>query len=294
MPAAPVDRPAAASPIDRDVSPPDRSAAEDPVPAAIPGDRATSPAADSSAEASTDRPLATYEDLAYRDVFWATRSYEDGCDRVALRAMLPAHGQRLLEVGAGFGRLVGEYTGYDEVVLVDPSDLHVAAARDANLGDARIDVRLGRAEALPLPDASVDAVVCVRVLHHIEDPRAAMAEIRRVLRPGGILVLEFANKRNLKAIARYLVRRQAWSPLAPGPHRYRAFHVDHAPADVRRWLRGAGFTIEATRAASLFRLPVLSRHVPAHVLVAAERPLQRLLGELTPGPSVYLRAVRRP
>lgn len=289
MPAAPVDRPAVGHPDDRDTT------AADPRPAELTEPTLASPdRPDATASAAAERPLATYEDLAYRDVFWATRAYEDGCDRVALRALLPARGRRLLEVGAGFGRLVGEYAGYDEVVLVDPSDLHVSAARDAHLGSARIDVRLGRAEALPLDDASVDTVVCVRVLHHIEDPRPALLEMHRVLRPGGTLVLEFANKRNLKAIARYLARRQSSSPLVPGPHRYRAFHVDHAPSDVRRWLRSAGFAVESTRSASLFRLPILSRHVPAHMLVGLERPLQRLLGELTPGPSVYVRAVRRP
>ena len=64
-------------------------------------------------------PLATYEDLRYRDVFWASRAYEDACDRIALRALLSAAGSlsrrdraaplRLIEAGAGFGRLATEY-----------------------------------------------------------------------------------------------------------------------------------------------------------------------------------------
>jgi len=65
--------------------------------------------------------MATYEDLGYRDVFWAGRSYEDACDRIALRALLPPDGTRLIEVGAGFGRLAGEYAAYREVVLLDSS-----------------------------------------------------------------------------------------------------------------------------------------------------------------------------
>lgn len=242
---------------------------------------------------SAERPLATYEDLAYRDVFWATRRYEDACDRIALRALLPPTGGRLIEVGAGFGRLADEYRGYREVVLLDASEVHVAAARQALAGDERVRVVLGDAFELPFEDASFDAVVCVRVLHHIEDPRPVIAEFGRVLRPGGVLIMEFANKRNLKAIARYLARRQTTSPFSPGPLAYKPFHYDHAPRTVRRWLRGAGFALERTRAASLLRLPLVTRRVPLRALAAVEGALQGPLGPVTPAPSVFVRARRR-
>lgn len=240
-----------------------------------------------------DRPLATYEDLGYRDVFWAERRYEDACDRLALRALLPPEGERLLEVGAGFGRLAAEYRGYQKVVLLDSSEVHLEAARRELGGDPRYQVVGGDAFALPFETASFDAAVCVRVLHHFEDPAPALAELGRVVRPGGMLVVEFANKRNLKAIGRYLLRRQTWSPFAPGPARYRPYHYNHAPRSVRRWLRDAGFSVERMRAASLFRLPLVSRHVPVRLLATAESILQGPLGPLTPGPSVFVAARRR-
>ena len=68
-------------------------------------------------------------DLAYRDVFWRTRDYEDLCDRIAIRALLPPSGRRLIEVGAGFGRLVDEFAGYREVVLFDSSAVLLAGGR---------------------------------------------------------------------------------------------------------------------------------------------------------------------
>ena len=193
---------------------------------------------------AADKPrntLATYEDLGYRDVFWATRTYEDACDRIALRALLPPAGGRLIEVGAGFGRLANEYGGYGEVVLLDSSDVHVAAAIDALGSDPRIHVTLGDALALPFPDGYFDTVVCVRVLHHFADPAPVVAELGRVVRDGGTLVLEYANKRNLKSIARRLFGRQDWSPFEPGAVEYKPFHHDHAPVSVRRALRTAGF-----------------------------------------------------
>lgn len=237
-------------------------------------------------------PLATYEDLGYRDVFWAARAYEDECDRIALRALLPLSGGRLIEVGAGFGRLAGEYRGYDSVVLLDSSDVHVAAAVEAVDGDPKYEVRLADAAALPFSDGYFDAAVCVRVLHHFDDPVPVIRELGRVVRPGGVLVLEYANKRNLKAIARRLLGRQDWSPFEPGAVEYKPFHYDHSPVDMRRALRRAGFSTERMRAASLFRLPGLTRRLPPRKLARLEGPLQEPLGSITPGPSVFVLALR--
>jgi ubiquinone/menaquinone biosynthesis C-methylase UbiE len=243
------------------------------------------------------QPLATYEDLGYRDVFWAARTYEDSCDRIALRALLPRSGGRMIEVGAGFGRLAEEYAGYGEVVLLDSSDTHVAAALATFGDDPRFRITLGDALALPFPDGHFEAAVCVRVLHHFGDPDPVLSELGRVVRPGGVLVLEYANKRNLKAIARWLLGRQSWSPFELGAVEYRPIHYDHAPVSIRRSLRAAGFRIERMRAASLFRLPGLSRRLPRTILVRAEDLLQEPLGFITPGPSVFLlarRTIQRP
>jgi ubiquinone/menaquinone biosynthesis C-methylase UbiE len=236
------------------------------------------------------RPSATYEDLGYRDVFWARRRYEDACDRAALRALLPRSGRRLIEVGAGFGRLAGEYSGYDEVVLLDSSDVHVAAARETLGRDERIQVVLGDAAALPYPDGHFDVVVCVRVLHHFGEPGPIIAELGRVVRPGGLLVLEYANRRNLKSIVRHLLGRQAWSPFGLGAVEYRPFHFDHAPVSIRRSLRAAGLEVERMRAVSLFRLRALSGPRTAAILARLELPLQAPLGYITPGPSVFVAA----
>jgi ubiquinone/menaquinone biosynthesis C-methylase UbiE len=240
----------------------------------------------------TPREIAAYDDLRYRDVFWAARAYEDACDRIALRALLPPSGRRLIEVGAGFGRLANEYGGYAEIVLLDSSEVHVAAARDAVRADPRFSVVSGDAYALPYPDGYFDAAVCIRVLHHFEDPGPALVELGRVVRPGGVLVLEFANKRNLKSIARYALGRQTWSPFEPGPVAYKALHFDHAPVSVRRWLRRAGFSIARVRSASLFRLPGLTRRLPVSAVSWLEARLQAPLGVVTPGPSVFVLARR--
>jgi SAM-dependent methyltransferase len=272
--------------------PPPRRGGGQPILTADPG-RGSGVARTGPAEEGTPpRPEATYEDLGYRDSFWPSRRYEDACDRIALRALLPRRGARLIEVGAGFGRLAGEYAGHRQVVLLDASAVHVEAARSAMAGDPRFDVQLGDALALPFPDGSFDTAVCVRVLHHFADPAPVLRELGRVMSPGGALVLEYANRRNLKAIARHLLGRQARSAFGPGAVAYRPHHFDHAPVSVRRALRTAGFSIERIRAVSLFRTPLVCRHVPLRLLTMAEAALQEPLGALTPAPSVFLLARR--
>ena len=235
--------------------------------------------------------IAEY-DLRYRDVFWAGREYEDRCDRIAIRALLPPSGERLVEIGAGFGRLAGLYSGYRSVVLFDASEELLEAARERLGGNTRFEFVLGDANQLPFADASFDIIVCVRVMHNFADPGAILREFARILRPGGSLVLEFANKRHLKAVARWAVRRQRWSPFSEEEHEYLPLHFNRSPRHIRRLLRAAGFSVGPQRAVSLFRLGALTDHMAPRLLAGVERWLQSPLGGLAIGPSVYLRATR--
>jgi ArsR family transcriptional regulator len=65
----------------------------------------------------------------------------------------------------------------------------LAVARARLAGFANVRVVEGRVEELPLPDASLDLALVVHLLHHVADPSAALAEVARVLRPGGRVVI---------------------------------------------------------------------------------------------------------
>jgi ubiquinone/menaquinone biosynthesis C-methylase UbiE len=110
------------------------------------------------------------------------------------RLMDAQAGSALLDVGCGAGsdvRTLGELVGpYGRVVGVDSSKVMLAEARlrnrDTNLP---VEFRLGNAQRLDLPDQSFDACRAERVLQHVEDPKAALSEMVRVLRPGGRIVV---------------------------------------------------------------------------------------------------------
>lgn len=143
---------------------------------------------------------------------------------------------------------------------------------------------------LPLADASVDSVVTVRVLHHVLDLEAAFRQFARILRPGGTYTLEYANKRHLKAILRYLVGRQTVSPFTLQPYEFAELNFDFHPDYVAGHLRKAGFVVEARRAVSSFRTAFLKRHLPLRLLVAADVLLQRPTAPLELAPSIFVRA----
>jgi ubiquinone/menaquinone biosynthesis C-methylase UbiE len=93
---------------------------------------------------------------------------------------------RVLDVGCGSGVLTEELArrvGEENVAAVDPSPM-LDACRARVPG---ADVRTGAAEALPWPDGTFDAALAQLVLHFLDDPRVGLAEMRRVVRPGGVV-----------------------------------------------------------------------------------------------------------
>lgn len=94
-------------------------------------------------------------------------------------------GKRFLDVGCGPGALTGEAVsrvGVAAVVAVDPSPPFVDACRERYPG---VDVRVGRAEELPVPDDEFDVAAAQLVWHFVSDPDAVAAEMSRAVRPGG-------------------------------------------------------------------------------------------------------------
>jgi SAM-dependent methyltransferase len=237
-------------------------------------------------------PVCDYEGSDYRTRFWEGqgRGYEDWVERIALRRLMPPEGGVLLDVGAGFGRLADEYDGYDKVVLFDYSRSLLREARVRLGGDERFVFVAGNWYEMPFVDGLFGTMVQVRTIHHAADVPALFAELARIARPGGTYVLEFANKRNLKAMLRYAVGRQRWSPFDPGPVEFVALNFDFHPRWIDRALRAAGFLPEGCRTVSHFRLPWLKRLAPVRWLVTLDRLAQPTGRWWQLTPSVFVRA----
>lgn len=243
-----------------------------------------------------ERPVCSYEGADYYGDFWAGRGrdYEDLAERIAIRRLLPPAGRRLLDVGGGFGRLAEFYAGYEQAVVLDYSTSLLRQAQ-ARLGrDGRVLYVAANVYALPFVPGAFDAVLMVRVMHHMADVPAVLAQIRRRLAGGGTFVLEFANKRHLKSIARYILRRQAWNPFDHAPYEFVSLNFDFHPAWMRARLAEAGFHVKRQLSVSHFRLPLLKRLLPARLLAAIDGLLQPTgrCWQLTP--SVFCRCAPQP
>jgi SAM-dependent methyltransferase len=141
--------------------------------------------------------------------------------RLGLRA-----GDRLLDLGCGAGRHAFEALrrgarvtafDYDEAELKDVAAMATAMADAGDLpASAGSAVARGDATALPFPDAAFDRIIAAEVLEHISDDEAALAELTRVLRPGGTIAV---------TVPAFLPERISWAlsdeyhaPFVPGGH----------------------------------------------------------------------------
>ena len=235
----------------------------------------------------TETPrIIDYEGSNYRTDFWEGkgRAYEDRVERDVLRRWLPASGRRILELGAGFGRNTNEHTMFDQVVLLDYSFSQLVYAREQYGDDGFIYVAAD-AYKLPFRTGTFDAATMIRVLHHFADVPLFLEGLRRVLAPEAAFILEFASKRNLKAMLRYALGRQEWSPYAHDPIEFVELNFDFHPQYIAETLGQAGFNTQKRIPVSYFRLGPLKQMVPAGILAGLDRMMQ-LTGALY-SPSVF-------
>jgi len=169
----------------------------------------------------------------------------------------------VLEIGAGTGRNLPLYRTATRVVALEPGPGMRARATQAALAALMaVEVVDGRAEALPYPDASFDTVVASLVLCTVPDPIRALAEVRRVLRPGGTLRFYQHVRAEDPRLARLQDRlERPWGWLAGGYHPNR---------DIVAAITAAGFRVLELDRFDFQCMPPLVR---PHVLGVAERPM---------------------
>ncbi|HEX6938690.1 MAG TPA: metalloregulator ArsR/SmtB family transcription factor [Longimicrobiales bacterium] len=115
--------------------------------------------------------------------------FGDRVDLLGLLALLDG-GWVVGDLGCGTGRVAEVLAPFvGRVLAVDESPAMLAAARRRLEGIPGVEVRSGRLEALPIDDGRLDVALLFLVLHHVEDPGRALAEVARVLRPGGRVVV---------------------------------------------------------------------------------------------------------
>lgn len=228
-----------------------------------------------------------YEDVDYRQ-YWegAARRKLDELERELVGELLPAHGNAIIDIGCGYGRLFDCYAGrFDHIVMFDGSAslLRQAQRRD----NGRTLYVQGDVNRLPFHKSAFDAVLMIRIFHHLNDSESAMRVISEIMCDEGALVMNYSNKRNAQSIFRYWMGRTRHNPFALEPLTVEANFFHHHPASVTRLLVGLGFQALTYRGAGVMDklAPLLGRFAPNG------KHLAPLFGNVQLAPWVFCRAI---
>ncbi len=216
------------------------------------------------------------------------RSYENKAEEIALKKLLPEKCNWFCDLGAGFGRLFPIYKNRARnIILADYSLEGLKKFQPDNQNVYRIALN---AYYLPFKDHSLDCVMSVRLIHHIEEPGTFFHELGRVTASGGNLTLEFANKKHFLAKMRYLLGKRSIHPFSEEPEKqgddiFYNFHPKH----IAKLLRENGFRIRKNLSVSNFRYQAFKK-LPIKILLGLENISQFLLSPVDFGPSIFLKA----
>ena len=148
-------------------------------------------------------------------------------------------GKAVLDLGCAGGFMAEAMAARGaNVTGIDPAAAAIKAARrHADQVGLGVSYDVGVGEALPYADGAFDAVVCVDVLEHVADLHKVLAEVQRVLRPGGLFLYDTINRNRLARLAVISLAEDLLRLLPKGTHDPDLFI---RPGDLRRAMQGAG------------------------------------------------------
>jgi ubiquinone/menaquinone biosynthesis C-methylase UbiE len=187
-------------------------------------------------------PYSLYEGIEYKQYWNGLQKRKlDELEQVIVRKLLPNSGHRIIDVGCGYGRLADCYMDrFQQVIMVDGSISLLRQAFEKTRGKAiyiASDVT-----HLPFRTASFDAVLMIRVFQHIEDSRAFLFELHRLLCNDGRFVFSYCNKQNLLRVIQWLIGTNLENPFTTEPIGVGSTFISHHPKAVHQLLRETGFS----------------------------------------------------
>lgn len=236
--------------------------------------------------------VADYNGYDYKKIFWedADRKYEDMADRMAIRRLLPQQMDTFVDIAGGYGRLADEYLPRTKsATLFDYSKTELAQAREMH--GNKIKTQPGDIYDLPFKDNSFDALMMIRATHHFKEMQKVSDELYRILKPGGIAVIEVANKKTLPKMVRYWTKKSEINPFSRDVAHLKDLNSDgfynYHPKYIEEVFQKSGFKIKKVLSVSNFRSAKLKKIFGTKNLVRMEKVAQKALAPIRFAPSIY-------
>lgn len=236
--------------------------------------------------------VADYNGYDYKKIFWedADRKYEDMADRMAIRKLLPEQMGSFVDIAGGYGRLADEYLPRAKMAtLFDYSKTELAQAKE--LYGSKLKTQPGDIYDLPFKDGSFDALMMVRATHHFKDMQKVSDELYRILKPGGVAVVEVANKKTLPKMMRYWMKKSEINPFSREVAHLKDLNSDgfynYHPKYIEEVFKKSGFKIKKVLSVSNFRSTKLKKIFGTKNLVRMEKVAQEMLAPIRFAPSIY-------
>lgn len=246
---------------------------------------------------------AAYDHFDYPQ-FWEDREYEHSSEVIALSAFLNKIPRihRLLDIGAGYGRLTSEYLyRSDQVYLLDSSAKLLKKARKRFIKAKNIRFIHSSIENVgnKIKYGTFDVVIIIRVLHHADDLGKFIRNVDKYIDADGYLILEYANKSNFKAVVREFfkgnityshdISTQDKRTTSDSTFPFKNYH----PHVVEQILKKYDYKIIEKRSVSNIRNPFIKKHLPLEFLLSIEKLLQMILSPINFGPSIFIIAQKK-
>lgn len=250
--------------------------------------------------------MSTPYDLFDYPDFWEKRSFEDKCERIVLGRFFELIDKKntLVDIGGGFGRLAVVYAPlFASCTVLEPSAKEIEIGKERLKSFPNVSFKKGSLPSLPFPNSSFEVALMIRVLHHFENSEVPIRETERILQQNGYFILEVANKIHMLARLRAFLKgdRSFSGDLKPVDRRSqksieekKITFMDHHPRKVLADLKSAGFSVLEIYSVSNFRNQTLKKIVPEKILLFLEEKLQKPLGSLFFGPSIFILAKKSP
>lgn len=249
---------------------------------------------------------AAYDSYDYPS-YWIGRDYEHLSEISVIKDLLTRVKKikTILEIGSGFGRLVPFYSyRAKKIILSDPSTKLLGMSKEVNRNKKKFKFIRSTLENLPkkIRPNSIDLIILVRVIHHLENVEDAFKLIRRFLKPNGYFLLEFANKANSKATIKNILKGNFVFPLDIFTTDLRSLKsiknkslpfFNYHPHLIKKLLNNYKFEIIDIRSASNTRSQILKKLFSVDFLLYIEKLFQRLFSLIYFGPSIFVLSRKR-